>query len=381
MRLGGDNNRHRIWAVRSGDINLSTNVITPYSSGGSGSIVFLPAYVKPTIKVVFAVSNPSRILGLENRAVYFIQSEVGAPGVFKLFLTLEDLDNDTPFDFTTENTAELASFVLTTVEHKYTTFPCVEKAAIDVEDMFCCPEAPDPNYRPEYITLNTGSGDDSGDYYPNEYPITSGDSAAGNNYKSRNQVYVPITRVQDNIYDGPILHGTYNDTYTLRWEITTEQGDIGSDTPPGPIGPAGYKRNRVKLFVSANFHFNPIYYDYQPYDQKYPTSISIVEIYASPWVLLEDFSYFAAATCTLIGNNDTDYMYPSVPEYYPYPPFGPIYYDTPAGLPIPHTVTLTPSAKHTVFPDSVRLVLKDAKFLTPPSEGDRVFNNQLVGFY
>ena len=261
---------------------------------------------------------------------------------------------------------------------KYTTFACIEKAAIDVEDVYCCPPLV-PEYIPEYITLDTGSEDDTGNYYLNEYPILSGDYSAPLKYKSRNQAYVPTTRVQANIYAGPILNGTYNDTYTLRWEITTELAD------PGAGHPAGHKRNYVKLFISANFQNNPVYYNYQPYNQKYPTTISLVEIYASPWVLTANFSY--TATCTLVGNNDTDYIYPSVPEYSGTPPV-PLYYDTPAGLPIPHTVTLSPSANHTVFPTTVRLVLNDAKFLTPETDielgnldVDLTFNEALGGFY
>ena len=263
---------------------------------------------------------------------------------------------------------------------KYSNLPCVEMAATDVEDIYCCPPLV-PEYIPEYITLETGSEDDSGNYYLNEYPILSGDYSPGLKYKSRNQAYVPITRVQANIYDGPILHGTYNDTYTLRWEITTELAD------PVVGHPVGHKRNYVKLFISANFQNNPVYY----YDSsgyavpKYPQSISLVEIYASPWVLTANFSY--TATCTLVGNNDTDYIYPSVPEYFGSPPV-PMYYDTPAGLPIPHTVTLSPSANHTVFPTTVRLVLNDAKFLTPETDielgnldVDLTFNEALGGFY
>lgn len=262
---------------------------------------------------------------------------------------------------------------------KYTTFPCIEMAATNVEDIYCCPPLV-PEYIPEYIKLETGSEDDSGNYYLNEYPILSGDYSPGLKYKSRNQAYVPITRVQANIYDGPILYGTYEDTYTLRWEITTELAD------PVVGHPAGHKRNYVKLFISANFQDNPVVYYVGGYAQyKYPQSISLVEIYVSPWVLTADFSY--SAICTLVGNNDTDYIYPSVPEYFGSPP-EPMYYNTPAGLPIPHTVTLTPSANHTVFPATVRLVLNEAKFLTPETDielgdldVDLTFNEALGGFY
>lgn len=379
MEFGKTTARHLGTTVFKNNINLSTNEIS-ITFSGSGNFVYLPEYVTPTFKVFFYlftgyIQIPT---GLETNTLYYFRWNTGNTAV-KLYLTKADLDNNNPFDFTTENTADFNRCMVATVDYKYTTFPCVEKAATDVEDMFCCPPLV-PEYIPEYITLNTGSEDDSGNYYLNEYPILSGDYSPGLKYKSRNQAYVPITRVQANIYDGPILHGTYNDTYTLRWEITTElANEVGH--------PVGHKRNYVKLFISANFQNNPVYY----YDSsgyavlKYTQSISLVEIYASPWVLIANFSY--TATCTLLGNNDTDYIYPSVPEYFGSPPV-PYYYDTPAGLPIPHTVTLTPSANHTVFPATVRLVLKEAKFLTPETDlelgdldVDLTFNESLGGFY
>jgi hypothetical protein len=372
MEFGTNINRQSVVPILRAYINPTTDIID--WGYGQNVRVRLPEYELFTYRVFLKGKLP---IGLENNRIYYFQRQLGGSNPNLLFLSTDDIDNNNPFDFTTENLEGFVSCEAWTVDYKHTPFPCVETAAIDVEDMFCCPPLV-PDYRPEYITLNTGSGDDSGDYYPNEYPITSGDSAAGNNYKSRNRAYVPITRMQANIYAGPIVYGTYEDTYTLRWEITTEVGDIGSDTPPGPIGPAGYKRNRVKLFISANFHWNPVVYnDYGDY--KFPQSISLEEIYASPWVLLKDFSY--SATCTLIGNDDTNYMYPSAPDYYAGPPPVPIYYDTPAGLPIPHTVTLTPSSGHTVFPDKVRLVLKDAKFLTPATVGDSTPSPLLNGFY
>ena len=380
MEFGKSSDRHKGATVFKNNINLSTNEIS-LTFSGSGNFIYLPEYETPTFKVFFYLfTGYIRIpTGLETNTLYYFRWNTGNTSV-KLYLTKADLDSNTPFDFTTENTADFDRCMVATVDYKYTTFPCVETAATDVEDMFCCPEAPAPNYRPEYITLNTGSEDDSGDYYMSEYLNYYYGEIIYNpqTYASRNQAYVPTTRVQANIYAGPILNGTYNDTYTLRWEITTELAD------PYAGHPVGHKRNRVKLFISAALNWNPSYSPYPPYNLRNSQSINLVEIYSSPWVLLEDFSY--SATCTLIGNNDTDYMEPSIPDS-----FGsPSYYNTPAGLPIPHTVTLTPSANHTVFPASVRLVLKDAKFLTGNSEpnislGDfdlaLNFNEALGGFY
>lgn len=381
MEFGKSSDRHYAATVFKNNINLSTNVISLTFATGSSSFVYLTGYDPPAFRVFFFLATGyTRIpTGLETETVYYMQSEPGY-GAVKLYLTKTDLDNNNPFNFTTENTADFDRCFVSTVDYKYTTFPCVEKAATDVEDMFCCPPAPDPQYRPEYITLNTGSANDSGDYYMSEYLNYSyGNIIYGpQTYASRNQTYVPTTRVQANIYDGPILYGTYEDTYTLRWEITTELAD------PYAGHPAGHKRNYVKLFINAHFQSNPAYYPYPFYRLRNSQSINLVEIYASPWVLTADFSY--SATCTLIGNNDTDYMEPSIPDSYG----SPAYYSTPAGLPIPHTVTLTPSANHTVFPASVRLVLKDAKFLTLNSEpniplGDidvaLTFNEALGGFY
>ena len=187
----------------------------------------------------------------------------------KLFLTNQNaIDEVEEFVFTDEN---LDGFYRCFMSGIFTThnleMPCVERASEDVEDMFCCPPAFELiTTIPEYLTLDTGSEDDSGDYYLAIYPAMYAISPlyppqgllAGTEanlaYKSRNQPFEPITRTQSNIYQGPTTYGTLVEEYTLAWEIYTD-AEIVDNEVTGNV--------RLKVLCTV-FALTPINHPAQP---------------------------------------------------------------------------------------------------------------------
>ena len=313
--------------------------------------------------------------GIINGKIYFAKVLIDDQNYnAKLFLTNQNaIDEVEEFIFTDEN---LDGFYRCFMSNIFTTqnlqMPCVERASADVEDMFCCPPAVELiTTIPEYLTLDTGSEDDSGDYYlahykvmnavPNGYVIC-GKQPANLAYKSKNQTFEAITRFQENIYDGPYVFTTINQQYTLAWEILTD-AEIEDDEATGNV--------RLKVLCTV-FAITP---DNERIDTNGLGELKLVAEYYSDWVDKDIFDY--SGTCTIIDNADEDYMYPSLENFY----------DTPAGLPIPHTVDVSPSETFFVMPETVQLYMPDAVFRTP--EGnielgniDEVLNyNAVLGGY
>jgi hypothetical protein len=350
MEFGKSSDRHYGATVFKNNINLSTNVISLTFATGSSSFVYLPDYDPPAFRVFLYLATGYLQIptGLKTETVYYMQSQSGY-GAVKLYLTKADLDNNNPFDFTAENTADFDRCMVATVDYKYTVFPCIEKAAIDVEDIFCCPPLPAMNVNiPEYMTLDTGSEDDSGDYYlatyPAMYSIPPLDPPNGNlagtpanlAYKSRNKPFVPITRIQSNIYQGPSLYGTFNETYTLAWEIYTEAEII-----------SGFATGNIRIKVLCTI------WSYGMDNGQRTLGLKTIQEYYSDWQDKAVFNY--TGTCTILNNMDVDFMFPSVAGYYA----------TPAGLPIPHSVSVLPSTSFVTMPSTVYLNMPDAVFETP----------------
>jgi len=103
--------------------------------------------------------------------------------------------------------------------------------------------------------------------------------------------------------------------------------------------------------------------------------LKTIQEYYSDWEDKAVFNY--TGTCTILNNMDEDFMAPSVMGYY----------ETPAGLPIPHTVDVSRSVLDFAMPETVRVYMPDAVFVTP--EGnielgniDEVLNyNAVLGSY
>lgn len=300
--------------------------------------------------------------GIINGKIYFAKVLIDDQNYnAKLFLTNQNaIDEVEEFVFTDEN---LDGFYRCFMSSIFTTqnleMPCVERASADVEDMFCCPPAVELiTTIPEYLTLDTGSEDDSGDYYLARYRVMI--SPANLAYKSRNQPFEAITRTQSNIYQGPGINGTLVQGYTLAWEILTD-AEIVDDEVTGNV--------RLKVLCTV-FALTPINSPAQT-----DAGLKTIQEYYSDWVDKDDFNY--SGTCTIVDNADEDFMAPSVIGYY----------ETPAGLPIPHTVDVIPSATFVVMPETVQLYMPDAVFRTP--EGnielgtiDEVLNyNEVLGGY
>jgi hypothetical protein len=276
--------------------------------------------------------------GLEENTIYYLKF-----GTYtRVHLTLSDAVSDiNHFDFTTINMTGFERGYITPLTYKYSTFPCIEKAAIDVEDMFCCPPLPAMNVNiPEYMTLDTGSEDDSGDYYLATYPamysigMLAG-SPANLAYKSRNKPFEAIIRTQSNIYQGPTTYGTLVEGYTLAWEIYTEAEII-----------SGLATGNIRLKVLCTIWASTT-------DNGGSLGLKTIQEYYSDWQDKAVFNY--TGTCTILNNMDVDFMFPSVAGYYA----------TPAGLPIPHSVSVSPSNSFVTMPSTVYLNMPDAVFETP----------------
>ena len=312
--------------------------------------------------------------GIINGKIYFAKVLIDNQNYnAKLFLTNQNaIDEVEEFVFTDEN---LDGFYRCFMSNIFTThnlkMPCVERASADVEDMFCCPPAVELiTTIPEYLTLDTGSEDDSGDYYLATYPAMYAISPleppngllaateANLAYKSRNQPFLAITRTQSNIYQGPTTYGTFVEEYTLAWEIYTD-AEIEDNEATGNI--------RLKVLCTI--------WSYGTDNGQALLGLKTIQEYYSDWVDKDDFDY--SGTCTIVDNADEDFMFPSVMGYY----------ETPAGLPIPHTVDVSPSATFVEMPETVHLYMPDAVFRTP--EGnielgtiDEVLNyNEVLGGY
>jgi len=311
--------------------------------------------------------------GIINGKIYFAKVLIDNQNYnAKLFLTNQNaIDEVEEFVFTDEN---LDGFYRCFMSSIFTThnlkMPCVERASADVEDMFCCPPALEViTTIPEYLTLDTGSEDDSGDYYLAHYKVMNaipfwvpplGKQPANLAYKSRNQPFEAITRMQANIYQGPGMNGTINQLYTLAWEILTD-AEIVDYELTGNV--------RLKVLCTV-FALVPDNAPAQP-----DPGLKTIQEYYSDWVDKNDFDY--SGTCTIVDNADEDFMAPSVIGYY----------ETPAGLPIPHTVDVSPSATFVVMPETVQLYMPDAVFRTPEGDIelgniDEVLNyNEVLGGY
>ena len=312
--------------------------------------------------------------GIINGKIYFAKVLIDNQNYnAKLFLTNQNaIDEVEEFIFTDEN---LDGFYRCFMSGIFTTqnlvMPCVERASADVEDMFCCPPAVELiTTIPEYLTLDTGTEDDSGDYYLATYPAMYAISPlhppngllaateANLAYKSRNQPFEAITRTQSNIYQGPTIYGTFAEGYTLAWEIYTD-AEIVDNEATGNI--------RLKVLCTI--------WSYGQDNGQALLGLKTIQEYYSDWVDKDDFDY--SGTCTIVDNADEDFMFPSVMGYY----------ETPAGLPIPHTVDVSASATFFVMPETIQLYMPDAVFRTP--EGnielgtiDEVLNyNEVLGGY
>jgi len=292
--------------------------------------------------------------GIEQNTIYYLKF-----GTYtRVHLTLSDAISDiNHFDFTPINMTGFERGYITALTYKYTTFPCIERASTNVEDMFCCPPQPAINTNiPEYLNLDTGSEDDSGDYYLATYPamfsIAPLNPPTGNlagtpanlAYKSRNKPFVPITRVQSNIYQGPSLYGTFAETYTLAWEIMTDHEVV-----------AGLATGNIRIKVLCTI------WSYGRDNGQGTLGLKTIQEYYSDWQDKAVFNY--TGTCTILNNMDVDFMFPSVAGYY----------STPAGLPIPHTVSVSKSATNVTMPSTLFLNMPDAVFVTP--EGDIPLGN------
>lgn len=343
MNFGTNIDRQSMVPILRAYINTTTNIID--WGYGQNVRVRLPEYELFTYRVFLKGKLP---IGLENDRIYYFQRQLGGSNPNLLFLSTEDIDNNNPFDFTTENLEGFVGCEAWTVDYKYTTFPCIEKAATDVEDMFCCPPKPAINTNiPEYLSLDTGSEDDSGDYYLATYPAMysiaplappNGNLAgtpANLAYKSRNKPFEPITRTQSNIYQGPATYGTLVEEYTLAWEIMTDH-EIVSGLATGNI--------RVKVLCTI--------WSYGT-DNGGSLGLKTIQEYYSDWEDKAVFNY--TGNCTILNNMDEDFMAPSVMGYY----------ETPAGLPIPHTVSVSRSSTNVTMPSSLFLNMPDAIFVTP----------------
>ena len=346
--------RYLLAVLKVSNINLSTNEISPLFFSGQGSVskVYLSGYDKPTFKIYFVTPTTTSVaklpLGIETNTVYFLQqTDIHDENKVKLYLTAADIDNDTPFDFTAENTVDFLEWTVGVLEYKYTPFPCVEMAATDVQDIFCCPPKPELNTNiPEYLSLDTGSGDDSGNYYLATYKVMNsipywvpplGYQPANLAYKSRDKSFVPITRVQINIYAGPSRYETVNQTYTLAWEIMTDHQVID-----------GLATGNIRIKVLCTI------WALTPSNMPVDTGgLKTIQEYYSGWVDKDEFNY--AGTCTIENNMDVDYLRPSVMGYY----------ETPAGLPIPHTVSVSRSSTNVTMPSTLFINMPDAVFVTP----------------
>lgn len=311
--------------------------------------------------------------GIINEKIYFAKVFIDDQNYnAKLFLTNQNaIDEVNEFIFTDEN---LDGFYRCFMSGIFTTqnleMPCVERASADVEDMFCCPPALELiTTIPEYLTLDTGSEDDSGDYYLATYPAMYAISPleppngllaateANLAYKSRNQPFLAITRTQSNIYQGPTTYGTFVEEYTLAWEIYTD-AEIEDNEATGNI--------RLKVLCTI-----------WSYGQDNGGSLGLktIQEYYSDWVDKDDFDY--SGTCTIVDNADEDFMFPSVIGYY----------ETPAGLPIPHSVDVSRSVLDFAMPETVQLYMPDAVFRTPEGDIelgniDEVLNyNEVLGGY
>ena len=312
--------------------------------------------------------------GIINGKIYFAKVLIDDQNYnAKLFLTNQNaIDEVEEFVFTDEN---LDGFYRCFMSGIFSTqnleMPCVERASADVEDMFCCPPLPELiTTIPEYLTLDTGSEDDSGNYYLATYRVMYSipplDPPNGNlyqtntnlAYKSKNQPFEAITRTQSNIYQGPTTYGTLVEEYTLAWEIYTD-AEIVDNEATGNI--------RLKVLCTI--------WSYGTDNGQASLGLKTIQEYYSDWVDKDEFDY--SGTCTIVDNADEDFMFPSVAGYY----------STPAGLPIPHSVDVTGSATFVVMPETVRLYMPDAVFVTP--EGnielgniDEVLNyNAVLGGY
>lgn len=342
MNFGTNIDRQSMVPILRAYINTTTNIID--WGYGQNVRVRLPEYELFTYRVFLKGKLP---IGLENDRIYYLQRQAGGSNPNLLFLSTEDIDNNNPFDFTTENLEGFVGCEAWTVDYKYTTFPCIEKAATDVEDMFCCPPQPAINTNiPEFLSLDTGSEDDSGDYYLATYKVMNsvpywvpplGYQPANLAYKSRDKSFVPITRVQSNIYAGPGMYGTINQIYTIAWEIMTDH-EIIDGLATGNI--------RIKVLCTV--------WALTPGNMPVDTGgLKTIQEYYSGWVDKDEFNY--AGTCIIENNMDVDYLRPSVIGYY----------ETPAGLPIPHTVSVSRSSTNVTMPSTLFLNMPDAVFVTP----------------
>lgn len=350
------------------DFNINNNTFD-YGNHSVGSIVqchFFPDY---------GIDNTGGKLlpdGIVSGKFYYYKTILNNSN--KLFLTNQNaIDEVDEFLFTEGNLEGFYRCILTT--GIFTTqnleMPCVERASADVEDMFCCPPAVELiTTIPEYLTLDTGSEDDSGDYYlatyPAMYSIAPLNPPNGNlagtpanlAYKSRNKPFEAIIRTQSNIYQGPTTYGTLVEGYTLAWEILTDAEIVD-----------GEATGNIRLEVLCTI------WSYGTDNGQALLGLKTIQEYYSDWVDKDDFDY--SGTCTIVDNADEDFMFPSVAGYY----------ETPAGLPIPHTVDVIGSATFVVMPETVRLYIPDAVFETP--EGnielgniDEVLNyNAVLGGY
>jgi hypothetical protein len=275
--------------------------------------------------------------GLKTSTVYYWQRLNNSSNLVRLFESLDNLEAGTYFDFTVENLQGTINFFTVFFDKKYSTFACVERAATNVQDMFCCPPKAELNTTiPEFLTLDTGSEDDSGNYYLATYKVMNsvpnwvpplGYQPANLAYKSRNKPYVPITRMQNNIYAGPNRYETVNQMYTIAWEMMTDHEVVN-----------GLATGNIRLKVLCNvWALTP---DNMPADVG---GLKTLQEYYSEWVDKDEFDY--AGTCTILNNMDVDFMHPSRVGYYA----------TPAGLPIPHTVSVSRSAANVTMPSTLYL--------------------------
>jgi hypothetical protein len=342
MEFGTNIDRQSRVIILRAYINPTTDIIDWGS--GQNVPVRLPEYELFTYRVFLKGNLP---IGLENNRIYYLQRQLGGSNPNLLFLSTDDIDNNNPFDFTTENLEGFVTCEAWTVDYKYTTFPCIERAATNVQDMFCCPPKAELNTNiPEFLTLDTGSEDDSGDYYLATYKVMNsvpnwvpplGYQPANLAYKSRNKPYVPITRMQTNIYAGPSRYETVNQMYTIAWEMMTDH-QVVNGLATGNI--------RIKVLCTV-WALTP---GNMPADGG---GLKTLQEYYSEWVHKDEFDY--DGTCTILNNMDADYFGPSVMGYY----------ETPAGLPIPHTVSVSRSAANVTMPSTLYLNMPDAVFVTP----------------
>lgn len=310
--------------------------------------------------------------GIDPGKIYYYKVIVNNSN--KLFLTYQNaIDDVGEFVFTEVNLEGFYRCIFTTqifTDHNYF-IGCVERASVDVEDMFCCPSAVELiTSIPEFLTLDTGSEDDSGDYYLATYKVMNSippfNPPAGQlilkdanlAYKSRNKIYEQITREQSNIYQGPNLYGTFVESYNLAWEIYTD-AEIVDGEATGNI--------RLKVVCTI--------WSYGQDNGQQALGLKTLQEYYSDYVDKEIFDY--AGTCTIVDNMDVDFMFPSVLGYY----------ETPAGLPIPHSVLVSRSVLDFTMPEAIQLYMPNAVFRTPEGDIeleniDEVLNyNEVLGGY